>query len=402
MASIKVIFRASSPKAFDGTLYYRIIHKRKVRQIHTGLRISCYEWDRTEGNVIVSGAVTRQEYLNAVREKLAGDLKRLSIIVSNFDNSGRDYTAHDVADQFQNADAVVGFVSFARRYISERNEMGRTSEAQHCTSALNSFIRFHGEDELAFDELNSKLMMQYECHLKGLDLMPNTTSYYMRKLRAIYNIAVERELTVQCYPFRHVYTGVAKTKKRAVSLDVIKTLRNLDLRLDPLSELARDMFLLSFYTRGMSFVDMAYLKKGNLRNGILSYRRHKTSQQLYIRWEDKMQDIVGRHHIAGSDYLLPFIKHDGRDARRHYLNASHLINRRLKNLGVRIGMTEPLTMYCARHSWASIAHSNDVPVSVISQGMGHDSEKTTRIYLASLNTSVIDSANSKILSLLDQ
>ena len=115
-----------------------------------------------------------------------------------------------------------------------------------------------------------------------------------------------------------------------------------------------------------------------------------------------MQEIVKRHDIPGSEYLLPLIKEDGKDARRQYQNASHLINRRLKKLGVKIGMTEPLTMYCARHAWASIAQDNDVPVSVISQGMGHDSEKTTRIYLASLNTSVVDKANSKIMGLLDQ
>lgn len=223
----------------------------------------------------------------------------------------------------------------------------------------------------------------------------------MRKLRAIYNLAVEREFTVQRNPFKHVYTGIAKTKKRAVSLDIIKSLRDMNLKLDPLSELARDLFLFSFYTRGMSFVDMAYLKRGNLQNGILTYRRQKTGQQLYIRWEEPMEDIVKHHQIAESDFLLPIIKPNGKDNRTQYQNTQHLINRRLKKLGIKIGMTEPLTMYCARHAWASIAQDNDVPISVISQGMGHDSEKTTRIYLASLNTSVVDKANNKIIGLLD-
>lgn len=57
----------------------------------------------------------------------------------------------------------------------------------------------------------------------------------------------------------------------------------------------------------------------------------------------------------------------------------------------------PLTMHCARHCWASIAKSKNIPLSVISEGMGHDSEETTRIYLASLDTNVVDKANSLIL-----
>lgn len=402
MASIKVIFRASSPKEREGTLYYRIIHKRKVRQIHTGNRISRGEWNDNESRIVISGTASRQEYLNAVQKKLDDNMKRLERIVSTLDNSGKEYTAGDVAEQYLNTDTVVGFISFARKIMAENKEMGKASALEHCTSAINSLIRFHGEEEIPFDEFDSKLMTAYECHLKGLNLTPNTISYYMRKLRAIYNLAVEKELTVQGNPFKHVYTGVAKTKKRAVSIDIIKNLRDLDLTLDPLSELARDMFLLSFFTRGMSFVDMAYLKKSNLQNGILTYRRQKTGQQLYIRWEERMQEIVKRHDIPGSDYMLPLIKQEGKDARRQYQNASHMINRRLKKLGVKIGMNEPLTMYCARHAWASIAQDNDVPVSVISQGMGHDSEKTTRIYLASLNTSVVDKANSKIMDLLDQ
>ena len=60
----------------------------------------------------------------------------------------------------------------------------------------------------------------------------------------------------------------------------------------------------------------------------------------------------------------------------------------------------PLTMYVARHSWASAAKAKGIPVSVISEGMGHDSESTTQIYLASLDTSIVDSANSIILNSL--
>lgn len=160
---------------------------------------------------------------------------------------------------------------------------------------------------------------------------------------------------------------------------------------------ARDLFMFSFYTRGMSFVDMVFLKKKDLQNGILSYRRNKTGQQLFIKWERPMQELVEKYDTAGTPYLLPIIRNNGVDEWRQYHNEVHRINRNLKKIGEQIGLGIPLTTYVARHAWASIAKSKNIALSVISEALGHDSEQTTRIYLASLDTSVIDKANSLIL-----
>lgn len=159
--------------------------------------------------------------------------------------------------------------------------------------------------------------------------------------------------------------------------------------------------MFSFYTRGMSFVDMAYLKKKDLRGGFLSYYRHKTRQFLSVRWERPMQDIVDKYDTADTPYLLPIIRDVSRDDRNQYLSASHQVNIRLKELGARLGLDMPLTTYVARHAWASIAWDKRVSMSVISRALGHHSEHTTRIYLASLDTSAVDCANRDILKALD-
>ena len=244
-------------------------------------------------------------------------------------------------------------------------------------------------------------MMAYESFLKRSGVSHNTSSFYMRNLRAVYNRAVEKELTAQRYPFRHVYTGVDKTVKRAVPLQTIKRIKEMDLSMNPALDFARDMFMLSFYTRGMSFVDMAYLRKKDLNGHVLSYRRRKTGQQLFIKWERCMQEIVDKYDIPHSLYLLPVIKPSSDvDDRVQYIYSSHNINRSLKVIGSRLGLAVPLTMYVSRHAWASIAKSKNVPISVISEGMGHDSEATTRIYLASLDTMAVDKANNMILKSL--
>ena len=179
----------------------------------------------------------------------------------------------------------------------------------------------------------------------------------------------------------------------------IKALKELDLSMKPSLDFARDMFMFSFYTRGMSFVDMAYLRKTDLQNGILTYRRRKTGQELTIKWEKCMAEIIAKYPENQTDFLLPIIKEQGNE-RRQYDNALHLVNYRLKELSTMLKLQRPLTMYVARHSWASAAKAKNVPLSVISEGMGHDSEATTQIYLASLETSVVDKANKMILGLL--
>ncbi len=293
------------------------------------------------------------------------------------------------------------FFSFSHRLISRLREVGKIRTADTYTTTLNSFARFRGNmGDLSLKRLDSNVVMGYESYLKSIGLCPNTSSFYLRNLRAIYNRAVERGLTVQRHPFRGVYTGVDKTVKRAVPLKVIRQLRDLDLASLPWEAYARDMFMFSFYTRGMSFVDMAYLKKKDLRNGILSYRRQKTGQRLFVKWEQPMQDIISKYDTSGSVYLLPIIRMGGENERRQYLSASHLVNVKLKRIGERLKLSAPLTMYVARHTWASIAKSKNIPISTISEAMGHDSEHTTRIYLASLDASLVDKANRVVLESL--
>ncbi len=292
---------------------------------------------------------------------------------------------------------------FMESVIVNLKSLGKIRTSETYATSLSSFKRFRKGRDMALEAVDSDMMIAYEAWLKDCGLSPNTCSFYMRNLRAVYNRAVEKGLTTQQYPFKHVYTGVEKTVKRAVPLKTIRQIREMDLSDSPAADYARDMFLFSFYTRGMSFVDMAYLRKKNLQGGILSYRRRKTGQQLFIKWEKCMQEIVDKYAMPQSDYLLPIIKTPCNvDARKQYIYASHNINQSLKVIGRRLGLPLPLTMYVSRHAWASIAKSKNVPVSVISEGLGHDSETTTRIYLASLDTLAIDKANNMILKSLER
>lgn len=396
MASIKVKFRPSTNENKEGTIYYQIIQNRVIRQLKTDYRLFMHEWNE-DGNTIISTNNSRKSYLQSIEERIDWDIKRLECIINQFENKRVKYTADDIIYTFQMQPNELSLFNFMQGVIAQLQQMGklRTSETYRCT--LKSFMQFRENKDVLLEDIDSDLMLMYEAYLHNRGLTKNSTSFYMRILRAVYNRAVEKDLTSNRNPFKHVYTGIDKTIKRAIPLKAIKQIKNLDLSLQPSLEFARDMFLFSFYTRGMSFIDMAYLKKKDLFNGILSYRRRKTRQQLFIRWEKCMQVIVDKYENPLSNYLLPIIKPMNGDERTQYQNAMCAVNRHLKDIGKMVGVQIPLTMYVARHSWASVAKNENVPISVISEGMGHDSEMTTQIYLASLDTAIVDKANSMIL-----
>lgn len=402
MASVKVKFRPSTVNGKEGTLYYQVIHNRVVRQINTEYKLFVSEWDSHSETVVLHHLLTGQErnnYLLSIGSRIKWDKDRLNKIIHKLFQSGT-FVTDDVVMRFHENRQELSFNAYISQQIARLKRLGKIRTSETYTAALRSFNGFINGKDVLFDQLNADLLAEYEAYLKGRGNTPNTISFYMRILKAVYNRAVEDGLTEQRHPFKSVYTGVEKTMKRALSLNDIRRIKGLDLSLKPNLDYARDMFLFCFYTRGMSFIDMAYLKKKDLQNGILSYRRQKTGQQLFVKWEKPMQEIVDKYDTVSTPYLLPVIKDMNADARRQYKNAAHLVNDKLKKLGVRLGLDIPLTSYVARHGWASIARSRNIPLATISEAMGHDSEKTTRIYLASLDTSSVDKANSQILKAL--
>ena len=397
MTSIKIKFRPSLVEGKEGGIFFQIIHNRVVRQLNTDYRVFASEWDAEAECIIMNE--NRSKILCNIKERLEWDYARLKNVIRQLENDNMRFTADDVITAFHRMTKETSLFSFMHSVIAQLKQLGKVRTSETYTATLKSFMAFREEQDVPLDGITSNLMLMYEAHLKARDVRMNTISFYMRNLRAVYNRAVEKGLTPQNNPFRHVYTGVDKTVKRAIPIKSIKALKELDLSLKPSLDFARDMFMFSFYTRGMSFIDMAYLKKSDLKNGILTYRRRKTGQELTIKWEKCMEEIVAKYPKNETDFLLPIITKQGNE-RKQYDNALHLVNYHLKDLSEMLQLQRPLTMYVARHSWASAAKAKNVPLSVISEGMGHDSEATTQIYLASLETSVVDKANKMILGLL--
>ena len=400
MASIKVKFRPSTVADHEGTIYYQIIHERKVRQLLTDYKVFSSEWDESRSMVTTTQKSERKSFILSIRERIRWDIERLTKIDRKLDANGLIYTADDVIDEFNRYAHEYSLFNFMESLIARLKQNGKIRTSETYRSTLNSFKNFRQDEDIMLDCITSEIMEAYEAWHKKRGVAPNTISFYTRVLRAVYHRAVEDDVIENRNPFRKVYTGVDKTVKRALPLAVIKKIKALDLSLTPALDYARDMFLMSFYLRGMSFIDMAFLKKSDLKNGYVTYRRRKTGQQLIIEWTKEMQMILDKYPENKSDYLLPVLRNHGINERYTYRNTAYNINHNLKRIAEMVSVNIPLTLYVARHSWASAAKAKGIPLSVISEGMGHDSEATTQIYLASLDTSVVDKANSLILKSL--
>lgn len=291
--------------------------------------------------------------------------------------------------------SLPSFVDQLRTQFLQQNKL-RLAETYQ--SALNSFCLYINKVEILMEDIDSKMIEGYESYLKQKKLTLNTISFYMRILRAIYNRAVKSGTIADKKPFSHVFTTMTKTAKRAIPIQTIQKIAQAHIT-NKNEALARDLFLFSFYTRGMSFVDIAYLKKTDLNNTYLIYKRKKTGQELKIAWRKEMQELVDRNRSKDGVHLFGILDENSEKSLRfqyHYTQC--IINTALKRLGKQLNLETNLTMYVARHSWATIARQKNIPLSVICDGMGHNSEKTTQIYLQSVDAEAIDRCNDKLIA----
>lgn len=399
MATVKVKFRASSVEGKKGTLYYHLIHQRNLRWISTDYHVFPDEWNDKKSAVIISNHSNRLAYLQLIQSKIAWEMKQMQRIIHDKEMVGIYYSIDDLAKEIQQLPPSQSVFTFFRQQIAKKEQMQCIGTKNNYVSAANRFMEFRDHEDLAFTQMTSDMMEMYQSWLWNRGVGQNTVAFYLRTLRTLYNKAVEAGQAPSNDIFSHIQTANARTGKRAISVKDIRKIEKLDLSRGSSLDKARDLFLLSFYLRGMAFVDMAFLKKSDLKCGMISYNRRKTHQNLNIEWIKPMQAIVDKYAEQTKDslYLLPILTGKETSLYTAYRKVEHNTNYNLKKIGERIGLKIPLTTYVARHTWASVALHMNIPIATISEGMGHNSFKTTQIYLQSLDVATINEANERII-----
>ena len=260
--------------------------------------------------------------------------------------------------------------------------LGHAVTAGHYEVAADRFVKDMRQNPL-LTKISFAMLDEWKEIMRGQGLAINTVDFYMRTIRALYNRAVEEDRIPDARPFNRIRFRTERTKHRALTLEQLKAIKNYTSEREN-RQMARDVFMLSFYFRGMAPVDIYKLEKNNIKDGILTYRRSKTSQQLVMSVEKEAAEIIARYAAPENSYKLLQISSDSR------------VNDLLHEVGKEIGVPE-LSLYWARHTWATVAQRTNAPISLISQALGHTSEHTTRIYLAGIESTRVDKLNRNII-----
>ena len=279
--------------------------------------------------------------------------------------------------------------------------------AEHtCRSMLHSLERFTDMELLDFRNLTAGVFLSFEHYLLASGCSPNTSACYFRSLRAICRQAEKEELLKDTRQlFNGIFMGYEETRKRALNIEQLRAVAEADLKDAPRLGMARDLFILSYYLRGIPFIDLAYLRKTDIHDNVLYYHRSKTGRVLSITLEPWMWEIIERYRCENPDspYLLRIIRNPGSipEERRQYESALRLYNKHLYRLSIRLGLGVRLTSYVARHTWATLAYNEDIPVAKISAGLSHASEEITHTYLRSFSTEQLAVVNLQMAALVN-
>lgn len=296
-------------------------------------------------------------------------------------------------------------LTFMKQVANGLQVEGNFGTAHVYRSSLNAIIAYRGKSDLFFSEVTSEWLKGFEVHLRNRGCSWNTVSTYMRTFRAVYNRAVNlRKAPYVPYLFRFVYTGTRADHKRALADDDMKKIF-VNLSRKPGVSLpvrqAQELFILMFLLRGMPFVDLAYLRKSDLRDNVITYRRRKTGHPLSVTLTPEAMILIKKYmnRDSSSPYLFSFLRsREGtKEAYREYQLALRSFNQRLMLLGELLGLGDKLSSYTARHTWATTAYYCEIHPGIISEAMGHSSITVTETYLKPFQDKKIDEANKQVL-----
>ena len=292
---------------------------------------------------------------------------------------------------------------FVNAEVQRLRAEGHFKTASNYLTAARSWSDFISHEKWSFTDMTSDKVAQYQRWLSEKGICLNTISAYMRALRAMFHRAAENESTAT--PFAKVFTGRAKTQKRSITEKEMQQLCYLPLPEGTFLSLARDIFMFSFYAMGMPFVDIAYLKKSQVKNDTIHYARHKTGQPVRVAVLLPMLQIMERYKDSTSEYVFPILsprssaksRTPSESLHKTYRNELRRYNYSLHKLGKMIGLPHALSSYVVRHSWASIAYQRHVDVSLIGKALGHTKTSTTLLYIKSLFDPDLANANHTLM-----
>ncbi len=401
--TLKYILDDRRPKG-DGTfpIVLRITHKRITRYSATGYYAMPGELD-SKSKSVTSNRINKDELKIINRNLLSkyADADKLILDLEKYGDLNK-LSPTEVKIKIESKSPKIYFKEYAEKLVKEFKTAHKLGNASVYQQAIDFVDRHANNKKLTFDQINYNFLKHLETqHLSNPKIKSlNGLSFYLRTIRAIFNRAIaEKMIKRDIYPFDTYSIKDSKTVKRAIPKTDIDKIRDAQFESGTNIWHAHNYFMFSFYNIGMNFADIAYLKMNNLIDGRISYTRAKTGKHYSIKISEPTKAILDLYTPGKKpdDFIFPIIKRKTpEDQMMDLMNERKTFNKWIKKIAESVGIESKVTSYVARHSWATIAKDLNVPISVISEGLGHEDIKTTQIYLDSFDDDVIDKANELI------
>ena len=400
MANVKTTLDTRRAKS-DGTfnVIYRITHFKKVYTINSGISVHDIHWNSSKRKISRKHPNSRLLNLKIIRSYY-----QIEEAILKLDEGFTIEKLREMIGYSTSGSSNFTFKHFAQQQIKQMLEVNRTGNAIVYRTAVNRLIGYAGDD-ITFKRIDYSLLKKFEHHLAVSGLKQNSISNYFRSIRAIYNKAIKSNVVDRSYyPFYDITIKSEKTSKRAISRDELRILKHIPLDENSTAKRSLNYFLLSFYLRGISFTDLAYLKTSNVINGRVHYKRRKTHKNYSVKLFPKADELINLFTQSDNNYLLPILTNDvpedGIKAKKIISQWIKTTNKYLKRLALKTECAISITTYTSRHSFATIAKKLGYSKELIAEALGHEyGNKITNIYLDAFDTDVLDDMHYKVVLL---
>ena len=381
----------------ESPLMLRITKDRKRKYSSIGISLNPVYWD-FEKNKPRRNCPNRLYIERLIADKI--EAYRTKMIELQAEN--KEFTATTLHEQMFDRNSKPTVDEVFQTQIKNLKQTGRMGYALSHQEVYNSLIKFNKHLNIYFSDIDTIWLKRYETWLREQNFSENTIGRRFRTLRTVYNIAIEEKyVKAEHYPFKSYKVSKLHqtTAKRAINkADIMRIIEYHST--DFYTQFAVDLFTFSYFTGGINFVDIAYLKSDNIVDGRLIYTRRKTHKLIKLPLQSKAQEIIKRYQQNGTHFLFPILSEFHKSLQQQSNRVHKVIskvNERLKVVGKELGIPINLTTYVARHSFATVLKREGVSTSIICESLGHSSEKITQIYLDSFENSQIDEAMRNLL-----
>jgi integrase len=366
-----------------------------------GVGIACTEeqWDGHAMRIKprVKDASERNRILNGIAVEVVTILKRLEV--------NGTLNLEVFRAQYRNPKATTNVLDYMAELVAKIEGDGKQGNANAYRNAARVLARFTNGKALLFAELTPSKLEKFERNLRERNCVDSTISVYMRTLRAVAGRAMKAGLLhSDAYPFetklRPGYTMAnlkGSSRPRALSeanMDKLKAFP-----FDEAPHLAQSvrLFIFSYYARGMSFTDIARLKRADIYDGRIHYERQKTGEEVRsIPLRGMLAEVFTALEVQGGEYALPILGPVHVTEKQRVLRIQKCqkrMNSDLKEAAALVGIPIKLTSYMARHTYATTLKRKGVDVAVVSELMGHKNVNTTRAYQARFGSDELDATD---------